>query len=718
MNYCLTRSKRSLVRIIILLLTFGAAVGFQDVKEMEMDWSRPESIDPLSSKSTSFLDTDLGFYDQKAAVAFNQRRYLDAARFYLYILRHKYDDPITLYNLARCYALLEKPDMAARMLTRAAKAGYVNYLRYKKDGAFQKVRQKKSMKRAARELENRSEALGKTVYIKASKLVKCRVKLPAKYKAGKSYPLLIGLHGNGGCADDFITLYQFFDNQDFIFAAPEGPYPKYPRYLGTSGEQFSWEILVPDEELWRRGDPLSVEYIQSVVEEITRLYSINDVYLMGFSQGAAYSYITGIKHPDVFKGIICLSGRFPATEKSYSLISEEDIAESKILKVFMAHGTKDSLADYKHTVQAKAKLESYGYDVTYHQFDGGHTITPSVVNEIEHWMRETTATNSDSTHTPPQEKELSSYEEIRKKLGELYQDKKYREAETLLESVMEEFPDKIQANSYNLALMRVHLKKYDQAVSALQSSLMKGQWFGKYAFNNEIWAPLKKTESFHEFEVENQRFMEIAQKEAKPDLMVVTPEQYTGKKKYPLFIALHGGNSNIAEFKEAWISDKMKKEFIVAYPQSSQLISMGGYSWTEDIQLAKQEISDAFHTILENYPIRKDEVLIGGFSSGGVAALEIVMEQIIPVSGFIALCPARSGAFTEENIRKAKKRGVRGTILTTEMDPRLADQKEMADIIKKEGLSCEFIITPNIGHWFPSDLDERIDRAIDHIQNN
>jgi predicted esterase len=133
--------------------------------------------------------------------------------------------------------------------------------------------------------------------------------------------------------------------------------------------------------------------------------------------------------------------------------------------------------------------------------------------------------------------------------------------------------------------------------------------------------------------------------------------------------------------------------------------------------LAKEEIAHAYGEVLEKYPIQMDDVLIGGFSSGGVAALEIVLEQVIPVSGFVVLCPAKSEAFTEENIRMAKKRGVRGTILTTEMDPRLTVQKEMAKIIDKEDLSCEFIITPNIGHWFPDDLDERIDQAIDYIRN-
>jgi hypothetical protein len=66
-------------------------------------------------------------------------------------------------------------------------------------------------------------------------------------------------------------------------------------------------------------------------------------------------------------------------------------------------------------------------------------------------------------------------------------------------------------------------------------------------------------------------------------------------------------------------------------------------------------------------------------------------------------------------VREAKHRGVRGTILTTEMDPRLSDQKKMNEILKTVNFPCEFIITPDIGHWFPEDLDNKIDNAIDFI---
>jgi hypothetical protein len=41
----------------------------------------------------------------------------------------------------------------------------------------------------------------------------------------------------------------------------------------------------------------------------------------------------------------------------------------------------------------------------------------------------------------------------------------------------------------------------------------------------------------------------------------------------------------------------------------------------------------------------------------------------------------------------------------------------MADLFRDSGLQYQFIVTPNIGHWYPENLPEMIDQAIEHIRN-
>jgi predicted esterase len=314
-----------------------------------------------------------------------------------------------------------------------------------------------------------------------------------------------------------------------------------------------------------------------------------------------------------------------------------------------------------------------------------------------------------------QKERFTTYQEMRAHIGKLYQQKKYVEAAEILKKALIQFPDHLHANTFNLALMYLLQDEHEKALRALEFGLGKGVWYSKYAFLGEMWAPLRKLDGFKSFNQKNEAKRQEAQKTVEPKLEVFTPENYDKDKKYPLFISLHGGGENIEDFKPQWTSPLLKKDFIVAYPQSSQIVSMTGYSWTEDIELSKKEIKEAYKKIIQEYPVDSAQVLVGGFSSGGVATLEVVMDDTIPAIGFVVLCPAKPDNFAGERVRRAKEKGIRGTLITTEMDPRLSDQKEMAEIMKAEGLEHEFIVTPNIGHWYPDNLSELIDTAISHI---
>ncbi|KPK63610.1 hypothetical protein AMJ83_06185 [candidate division WOR_3 bacterium SM23_42] len=318
--------------------------------------------------------------------------------------------------------------------------------------------------------------------------------------------------------------------------------------------------------------------------------------------------------------------------------------------------------------------------------------------------------------TQEYDKSFTTYQDMRKHLGELYEKEKYEEAVDLLLWAREKFPDYLFNNSYNLALLYVRLGQYDKGIDALQYALDRGLWFSLLAFEPEPWAPLREKKGFQDIRDQCEALKQEAQKKAKPDLLVVTPEDFEPKKTYPLFITLHGGGENIELFKDRWNSQQMRKEFIVAYPQSSQVISMNGFWWHGDIELAKREIASAYQKVVNEYPVDTENVIIGGFSSGGVAALDVLLSNTIPARGFVVLCPDWPESFTAERIRDTKNRGIRGTLITTEMDERLPLHEKMVETFKAEGLPHQFIVTPNIGHWYPEDLDEKIDGAIDHIR--
>lgn len=310
-------------------------------------------------------------------------------------------------------------------------------------------------------------------------------------------------------------------------------------------------------------------------------------------------------------------------------------------------------------------------------------------------------------------KVFSGYGEMRQYFGELYQQKKFTEAAALLEHHIDKFPDNLLANAYNLAIVYGQMEQYDKGIEILKYAHEQDIWFSKYAFEGDIWIPYKELDEFDVVFHRNEELRAEAQKQAKTIYEVVTPEVYKKGKEYPLFIALHGGGSNIEEFRESWFSGTMQKEFITLYVQSSQIIAMNGFNWTEDLEISKKEIAEAFDQVSEDYSINEKEIIVGGFSSGGVAAMEVVLSETIPAIGFIALCPGKPDSFTEESVKAAKKNNMRCTLFTTEFDQRLDLQKEMAETFESVGLAHQFIISPDTGHWFPENFDQMLDDAID-----
>jgi predicted esterase len=309
-----------------------------------------------------------------------------------------------------------------------------------------------------------------------------------------------------------------------------------------------------------------------------------------------------------------------------------------------------------------------------------------------------------------------SYQDMREEVVELYGQERFAEAAEILTDALVHYPDHIMANTINLALMHVRMETVDKGLEALIYGLDHGIWYGKYAFLDPTWEPLKAAVGWAAFEDRNRQAKESAAKAVEPRLEVVFPENYDPNRAYPLFIALHGGGENIDLFMPNWGSPVLAQEFIVAFPQSTQLIAMNGYNWTEDIPRSLREIGEAYDQIVAQHPVDEAQVFVGGFSSGGVASLEVVLKGTLPVRGFVVLCPAMPDDFSPEAVRAASERGIRGTLLTTEMDGRVDQQRRMADIMKEEGLPLEFHITPDIGHWYPDDLAARIDEAIAHIR--
>lgn len=313
-----------------------------------------------------------------------------------------------------------------------------------------------------------------------------------------------------------------------------------------------------------------------------------------------------------------------------------------------------------------------------------------------------------------EKREFATYEEMREHLGGLFKDKKYAEAAALLERSLERFPDRVLPNTYNLAMARLRQGDADRALAALEEGHRRGVFYGLWDFAAEAWEPVRARPRFSAFLERNRLRIAEAQKSAAMRLEVATPEGFDPSRTYPLFIALHGGGESVADFRPAWTSPRLRKEFLTAYVQSSQVATMSGFHW-QDAEATRRDLAAALERVVGQYPVDAGRVVVGGFSSGGFGSLLAALRGFFEVRGFVVLCPEVPADLDEGDLRAAGSRGLRGVLLTTEADRRVEQQRALIARLERAGLAVRFHLTPGLGHWYPADFQARLDEAVEFV---
>ena len=99
------------------------------------------------------------------------------------------------------------------------------------------------------------------------------------------------------------------------------------------------------------------------------------VRIMGFSDGGTYSLSLGLINGDLFSRIVAFSPGF--------VVSRTATGKPK---VFITHGTSDTVLPIDQTSrQIVPQLRAAGYDVEYHEFAGGHGVTPDLLAQAVTW---------------------------------------------------------------------------------------------------------------------------------------------------------------------------------------------------------------------------------------------------------------------------------------------------------------------------------------------
>ena len=183
--------------------------------------------------------------------------------------------------------------------------------------------------------------------------------VPAAYAPERPVPLILTFHGAGGNAQRTINyLIPVADAAGIVVLAPD-----------SRGQ--TWDIMLGDY------GP-DVAFIDRALKQTFARYAIQPerVVISGFSDGASYALSLGLMNGDLFPQIIAFSPGFMALAGP--------VGEPRI---FISHGTEDAVLPIERCSRRLVpQLEDAGYDVTYHEFNGPHTVPPATVAEAITWL--------------------------------------------------------------------------------------------------------------------------------------------------------------------------------------------------------------------------------------------------------------------------------------------------------------------------------------------
>ncbi len=340
--------------------------------------SGASDVDPSGG---AFLAVDLDSLEAAARSAYDSSDWEAAASGYVELLRHDVGNSTAIYNAACCFGLMGEAAMAASYLEAAAATGFdIGFAC--EDPDFDMVRDDPSFSSSLDGLLA-SAATGRQeieILVEAPCLVPVRILLPEGFDPEAAYPLVLGLHGYGGNAADFLGLYGRIDSPGFIYAAPETPYS-----ISTGGEDaFSWSTWSDaDTSAYASSMYLSSLLVRNTVLDLQARYAPSSVWLLGFSQGCALAFLAGFANPDIVDGIIGFGGYI---EDEAPFLSAP--GASRDLRVFVAHGSDDRIVEIEEGRSAFELFDSLGCDAVMTEFDGGHSVDSTALAEALRWMDE------------------------------------------------------------------------------------------------------------------------------------------------------------------------------------------------------------------------------------------------------------------------------------------------------------------------------------------
>ncbi|MBF6593136.1 MAG: hypothetical protein IVW51_01655 [Thermaceae bacterium] len=307
---------------------------------------------------------------------------------------------------------------------------------------------------------------------------------------------------------------------------------------------------------------------------------------------------------------------------------------------------------------------------------------------------------------------MAQFLQLQQQVFALYGEKKYAQALEVIQQALPQTPDYAARLTDWQACLLCLQGQPDQALKVLQGGLEQGLWFSRNRLTGDPdLAAIQERPELKAILEESERRKQAAQAQIQPKLRVFAPKYFD--EKTPLLMAFHMKGANLEDTVPHWLSAVDRGVFL-ALLQSGQLEGPNEYCWDNFAQ-AEQEAKSAFAVLKTQHPFNPDYVVLGGASQGAGLALRLALQQTIPAKGFIAVVGAPNPEAFLPHFESAVQKGVKGVFITGDQDRAKPLLENVYEQLHSRGLECRLEVIPNLGHDYPVDMPERLERALRFI---
>ncbi|MDH3732606.1 MAG: alpha/beta hydrolase-fold protein [Gemmatimonadota bacterium] len=182
--------------------------------------------------------------------------------------------------------------------------------------------------------------------------------VPSTYDTQTPTPLLVLLHGATGAADNWLN-YQARGEASGVII------------LAIDSRDRTWDII-------QTRFSHDIAFMDSALGQTFGLCNIDPTRLAlgGFSDGASYALSVGLSNGDLFSHVVAFSPGFVITP-----------TRAGLPRVYISHGDADTILPVNLSRDdIVPDLRADGYDVTFDNFDGPHTVPPEVADRAFEWL--------------------------------------------------------------------------------------------------------------------------------------------------------------------------------------------------------------------------------------------------------------------------------------------------------------------------------------------